>query len=60
MDVSLHDALYKVSFVNLIMYGAAVPLYDDEKNETPVFDESMDANNPNNFSDDEDEIVVKV
>ena len=42
----------------MMMYSFATPLYDDDKeneNELP-FDESLDANNPDNFNE-EDEIM---
>lgn len=42
------------------MYGAAIPTFYDEKEDKHEFDESVDANNPNNFNEDEDEIVVRV
>lgn len=60
MRVTPDYALYKMSFTNLIMYGAAIPMYDDEKEDQPEFDKSLDANDPSNFSEDEDEIIVRV
>lgn len=47
--------LYEISYANLIMYGAAVPSFDDEKDD---WDDSIDANNPDNFKNsDEDEFI---
>jgi hypothetical protein len=47
--------LYDISYANLIMYGAAVPSFDDEKDD---WDDSIDANNPDNFKNsDEDEFI---
>lgn len=44
-----------MSYQNIIMYGAATPSYDDEKDD---FDDSIDANNPDNFkTNDEEEFV---
>lgn len=47
--------LYDISYANLVMYGAAVPSFDDEKDD---WDDSIDANNPDNFKNsDEDEFI---
>lgn len=48
--------LYEISYENLIMYGCAIPRYNDEKDD---WDPSIDANNPDNFnsSNDEEEFV---
>lgn len=35
-----------MSYENLLLYSAATPMYDDEKDE---WDKSLDANDPNNF-----------
>ena len=46
-----------MSYENLIMYGCAAPHYDDDEDN---WDESLDANNPDNFNsdnDDEEEFV---
>ncbi|MCC8154803.1 MAG: hypothetical protein LIP01_11760 [Tannerellaceae bacterium] len=56
--MSFNDVLYNLSYQNLIMYSSVLPSYDDEKDEEPEFDELLDANNPDNFSDD-DEVVVR-
>lgn len=44
--------LYEISHENLVLYTKAMPLYDDEKDE---WDDSLDANNPDNFNDNNDE-----
>ena len=54
-----------MSYKNAIMYSRAMPMPDDgDDDETPDFDDSLDANNPNNFSKfndfDGDEISVRV
>lgn len=59
------EALYDISYKNAIMYSRAMPMPNDEtENENqPLFDESLDANNPDNFNkfnDFEDEEVVRV
>lgn len=46
------------------MYSRAVPLMGDEseKDDKPLYDDTLDANNPDNynkFDDFEDEIVVR-
>lgn len=41
-----------MSYANLIMYGHAAPYYDDVEDD---WDESLDANNPDNFNNDNDE-----
>ena len=49
--------LYEMSYQNLLMYSAATPHYDDEKDE---WDDSIDANNPDNFkntNEDEEEFI---
>lgn len=41
--------LYDISYENAIIYARATPQYDDEKDE---WDDSLDANNPDNFNND--------
>jgi hypothetical protein len=58
------EALYDISYINAVMYSRAVPLMGDEtEDDTPEFDESLDANNPDNFDKfsnfEDEEIVVK-
>ena len=57
------EALYDISYKNVIMYSRAMPMPNDEtEDDKPLFDESLDANNPDNFNkfnDFEDEEVVK-
>ena len=50
MNVSPDYILYEISYENLLLYSAATPLYDDEKDEDDGWDESLDANNPDNFN----------
>lgn len=45
--------LYEMSHENLLMYSYATPSYDNEDSEE--WDDSLDANNPDNFNDNEDE-----
>ena len=41
------------------MYSAVLPSYDAVKDSgTEKFDESVDANDPDNFNDEQDEIVI--
>lgn len=51
----LEEVINDLTLENVIMYQKATPLYDDEKDD---WDESLDANNPNNFTGlDEEEFV---
>ena len=59
------EALYDISYKNAIMYSRAMPMPNDETEDEykPLFDESLDANNPDNFNkfnDFENEEVVRV
>ncbi len=44
----------------MLMYTFATPAYnsDDKDSNKLPYDDRVDANNPDNFNDDEDEIVV--
>ena len=57
------EALYDISYKNAIMYSRAMPMPNDEtENDQPLYDDSLDANNPDNFNkfnDFEDEEVVR-
>lgn len=63
--VSPKYALYDISYVNALMYSHAVPMpydkNDNEDNDKPLYDDSKDANNPNNFNDfiEDEESVTK-
>ena len=48
--------LYEMSYVNLLMYAYAVPSYDDVGED--IWDDRLDANNPDNFNDNEEEDFV--
>ncbi len=45
-----------MSYENLVLYGCATPQYDDEKEEE--WDDRLDANNPDNFSNENEEEFV--
>ena len=47
--------LYDYSYANLSLYSAATPQFDDEQ--PPEWDAALDANNPDNFNNDEEEEV---
>ena len=55
------QALYDISYKNAIMYSRAMPMPNDKIEDTPLYDDSKDANNPDNFNKfndfDEEEIV---
>lgn len=57
LNMTPMEVLYEISYENLIMYSAATPQYDDEKE--PEWDSTKDANNPDNFKErgDEEEYV---
>jgi hypothetical protein len=60
------QVLYDISYKNAILYSKAMPMPNDETDEDkqPDFDESLDANNPDNFNKfddfDDDEEVVRI
>lgn len=49
-----------MTYENTMMYSLATPLYDDEKEDESVskFDESLDANNPDNFNREDEDVNV--
>lgn len=47
--------LYEISYANLVLYTKATPYYDDEKDD---WDDSIDANNPDNFSNNNEEVFI--
>ena len=55
------QALYDISYKNAIMYSRAMPMPNDKSEDKPIYDDSLDANNPDNFNKfndfDEEEIV---
>ena len=48
--------LYDISFANLALYSAAMPRFDDKKDE---WDDKLDACNPDNFKDLKEEFFVR-
>lgn len=50
--------LNEISYENLIMYGYSLPSYDGVS-EQEEWDDSIDANNPDNFNDFEEEEEVR-
>jgi hypothetical protein len=52
--------LYEMSYVNMALYSSILPPMDSPKSKKEnSFDESTDANDPDNFNNDETETVVK-
>lgn len=47
LGVTPEHVLFEMSYKNLLLYGAAIPQYDDE--EEKKWDPKLDANNPDNF-----------
>jgi len=41
------------------MYSEVLPSYDDKEGDAETFDNSLDANNPDNFKDEPEETVVR-
>lgn len=58
LGISLDYILNELSYENLIMYGYSLPTYNSD-GETDEWDDSIDANNPDNFKDLADEEEVK-
>lgn len=54
--VSFDYVLYDLSYYNMLMYGFATPSYNSKKDKEEPWDDSIDANNPDNFSDTSDTI----
>lgn len=50
--MTLDEVLYEISYSNLTLYSASLPHYDDIEDE---WDDSIDACNPNNIHDDDDD-----
>lgn len=57
LGISPDYILNELSYENLIMYGYSLPTYNSD-GETDEWDDSIDANNPDNFKDlaDEEEV----
>lgn len=50
--------LYEISYANVALYSSIIPSGQNKKKEQD-FDASKDANNPDNFKESEETIVVK-
>lgn len=51
--IPIHDVLYTWSFENLLLFSRATPSYDtdsEEEEKEEEWDERLNANNPDNFS----------
>jgi hypothetical protein len=60
LNVTPEYALYEISYQNAIMYARAVPMPNDKsESDRPVYDESLDACNPANFEDFDNEEIVR-
>lgn len=60
LGVTPEYALYEMSYANAVMYNKVTPTYEDTKQEksNDKWDESLDADNPDNFIGDES--VIKI
>lgn len=56
MNTTPDHILYEMSYENMVMYSAATPSYDDERDD---WDEGIDANDPNNFKNKNEEVFVR-
>ena len=58
------QALYDISYVNAVMYSRVVPMPNDEsESNAPLYDDSLDANNPehfNKFNDFDEEETIRI
>lgn len=60
MGVPPEHVLYDMSYENATLYGYAAPYYDyDKAKKEEEWDDSIDANNPENFTSNQDEITVR-
>lgn len=59
MNLTPDYVLYEMSYENLIMYSRAAPHFDDEDSKEVEWDESKDANNPDNFTNNDEEVFVR-
>lgn len=50
--------LHGISYRNLILYSSAAPSYGDSKDGNDEWDDSIDANNPDNFNNNEEEEFI--
>ena len=52
LGIPIDDVLHKWSYENLLLFSRATPSYGSDKNEESEdkWDESLDANNPENFT----------
>lgn len=53
LGVTPEHVLFEMSYKNLLLYAAAIPQYDDEKD---TWDPKLDANNPDNFNNNTDSL----
>lgn len=44
------QVLYDISYKNALMYSRAMPLPYDKNDGGPLYDDRLDANNPDNFN----------
>lgn len=51
---TVEHVLWDMSYLNCIMYTSAMPMYGDKED---TWDEALDANNPANFTDNDEEFV---
>ena len=49
--------LNEMSYENILMYTHAMPSYDSDDKENKEWDDSKDANNPDNFNGKDEEYV---
>lgn len=58
LELTIDQVLYEYSYMNLVLYSASLPSYDDKPEDE--WNEELDANNPDNFGGfSEEEIFVR-
>ncbi len=59
LGVPLDYILNDMSYENLIMYGFAIPSYEPKDKDEHPWDDRLDANNPDNFKQSNEEEFVR-
>lgn len=54
IGITPHEALYNISYANIMLFCSVIPTMSGESKEQSGFDDALDANNPNNFLEDSD------
>lgn len=41
--MTIEEALYGISYANVLLYSRAMPMYDDKEDDSPLYDPTKDA-----------------